>query len=372
VLGGNAIFKAIKIKSGIAKNYNEDHTMSAVLAPRRSDGETFLVTRADPGVYYSGRVRPGDREVTLTKFRATEPTSNAPGENDTLALIYAGSYDAHVKILGMPRSAMDAQLATVTQYLMNYRGLHQFDAFMNSHFDMGTTQAQAALFCHFTQMRLNQTTRAAAAVWRKVDQSTAITEREDIALQLNRILSPQQRYTAERLVQPAIVRAMLGKKNLAYLKLQFNTDPATSAVYYSVSGLAGKGVKCKLTEFRQGKDSMDYQGWQREGNAAISIEGTRYVDAQPTRSTLRRRKEPFALPDTSTPAKFVKSSPNPRKGDSENNILEKLKADGIDFETISSATLYTKLPVCPSCTEVLNKLQKLMRNASLHVHEGLS
>lgn len=371
VLGGNEVFKAIKIRGGIYTGFSESHTLSAVLAPRRSDGVTFLVTRVDPGVYYSGRWSPGDGVVTLAKFRPNRPIPASPDENDTLALIYAGSYDAHVKILPLRAEELNAQLAKVTQHLANYRGLPQFDVFMSNHFDMGTTAAQAALFCHFTQLRLNQATRAAAQSWSTVSQRTAHSDLSDIATQLDRILSPRRHYDIDRITQPAVVRAIANQQNLAYLKVTFNTTPTTSAVYFSVSGHAGNGFETKLTRFIKGADSASFAGWRREGKVAVNPDGTRYIDAQPTRNELRRRKPSFALPDTSTPWKFVKSDPNPRMRDSENHILEKLKADGIDFETISSATLYSKLPVCPSCTEVLFKLQSLMRNGSLRVFEGL-
>lgn len=371
VLGGNEVFKAIKIRGGIYKGFSESHTLSAVLAPRSSDGVTFLVTRVDPGVYYSGRWSPGDGAVTLVKFRPSSPIPASPDENDTLALIYAGSYDAHVKILPLSTEELNAQLARVTQHLANYRGLPQFDVFMSNHFDMGTTAAQAALFCHFTQLRLNQATRAAALSWSTVSQSTAHPDLSDIASQLNRILSPQRHYDIDLITQAAAVRAIARQQNLAYLKLTFNTTPTTSAVYFSVSGHAGKGFETKLTRFIKGTDSPNFAGWRREGKVAVNPDGTRYIDAQPTRNELRRRKPSFSLPDTSTPLKFVKSNPNPRMRDSENHILERLKTEGIDFETISSATLYSKLPVCPSCTEVLFKLQSLMRNGSLRVFEGL-
>ncbi|MDM3887626.1 hypothetical protein QSV36_18800 [Pseudomonas sp. BCRC 81390] len=371
VLGGNEVFKAIKIRGGIYTGFSESHTLSAVLAPRRSDGVTFLVTRVDPGVYYSGRWSPGDGAVTLVKFRPSSPIPASPDENDTLALIYAGSYDAHVKILPLSAEELDAQLAKVTQHLANYRGLPQFDVFMSNHFDMGTTAAQAALYCHFTQLRLNQTARATATSWGTVSRHTASPDLNDIATQLNRILSPRQRWDIDRITRPTAVRAIAGQQNLAYLKLTFNTTPTTSAVYFSVSGHAGNGFETKLTRFLKGADSPIFSGWRREGNVAVGPDGTRYIDAQPTRGELRRRKPAFALPDTSTPWKFVKSNPNPRMRDSENHILERLKADGIDFESISSATLYSKLPVCPSCTEVLFKLQSLMRNGSLRVFEGL-
>ncbi|MGY4525446.1 hypothetical protein [Pseudomonas sp. TE21394] len=138
-----------------------------------------------------------------------------------------------------------------------------------------------------------------------------------------------------------------------------------------MSGQAGRGFETKLTRFIKGAGSPSFSAWRREGNVAVSPDGTRYIDAQPTRGELRRRKPSFALPDTSTPWKFIESRPNPRMRDSENHILERLKTEGIDFETISSATLYSKLPVCPSCTEVLFKLQSLMRNGNLRVFEGL-
>ena len=371
VLGGNEVFKAIRIQGGIYTGFNESHTLSAVLAPRRSDGVTFLVTRVDPGVYYSGRWSPADGVVTLAKFSPRQPTPVSPDENETLALIYAGSYDAHVKILPLSPEELNAQFAKVTQHLASYRGLPQFDVFMSNHFDMGTTAAQAALYCHFTQLRLNQTTRAAATSWGAVSRNTANSDLDDIATQLNRILSPQQRYDIDRITRPKAVRTIAGRQNLAYLKLTFNTTPTTSTVYFSVSGHAGNGFETKLTRFIKGADSPSFSGWRREGNVAVSPDGTRYIDAQPTRGELKRRKPSFALPDTSTPWKFVKSSPNPRMRDSENHILERLKTEGIDFETISSATLYSKLPVCPSCTEVLFKLQSLMRNGSLRVFEGL-
>ncbi|QJQ22648.1 hypothetical protein HG549_22850 [Pseudomonas sp. SK] len=371
VIGGNDVFKAIRTQGGIYTGFNESHTLSAVLAPRRSDGITFLVTRVDPGVYYSGRWSPGDGVVTLAKFSPRQPIPLSPDENDTLALIYAGSYDAHVKILPLSPQELNAQFAKVTQHLLNYRGLPQFDVFMTNHFNMGTTAAQAALYCHFTQLRLNRTTRAAAMSWGTVSRNTANADLDDIATQLNRILSPRQRYDIDRITQPTAIKAIARQQNLAYLKLTFNTTPGTSAVYFSVSGHAGKRFETKLTRFIKGADSPSFSGWRREGNVAVSPDGTRYIDAQPTRGDLRKRKPSFALPDTSTPWKFVKSSPNPRMGDSENHIMEKLKIDGIDFETISSATLYSKLPVCPSCTEVLFKLQSLMRNGSLRVFEGL-
>lgn len=371
VLGGNEVFKAIRTRGGIYTGFNENHTLSAVLAPRRTDGVTFLVTRVDPGVYYSGRWSPGDGVVTLAKFSPRQPIPVSPDENDTLALIYAGSYDAHVKILPLSPDELHAQFAKVTQHLANYRGLPQFDVFMSSHFNMGTTAAQAALYCHFTQLRLNQTSRAAAMSWGTVSRNTANSDLHDISIQLNRILGPRQRYDIDWITRPTAVRAIARQQNLAYLELTFNTTPTTSMVYFSVSGHAGKGFETKLTRFIKGADSPRFSGWRREGNVAVSPDGTRYIDAQPTRSELRRRRPPFALPDTSTPWKFVKSSPNPRMRDSENHIMEKLKIDGIDFETISSATLYSKLPVCPSCTEVLFKLQSLMRNGSLRVFEGL-
>ena len=371
VLGGNELFKAIRINGGILGNFDESHTLSAVLAPRRADGLTFLVTRADPDVFYSGRWSPGDGSVMLTKFRPSHPIAVSPNENDTLALIYTGSYDAHVKIQEMGQVELAAQLTKTTQHLANYRGLPQFEAFINGHFNMGTTPAQAALFCHYTQMRMGQTTRAASALWQRVTSATAATDVDDIVLHLNRILSPGRSYNAQSVLQTRVVRRIAGEKNLAYLKLTFNTDPVTTSVYYSLSGRANHDFSTKLAQFMRGKDLPAYRGWQRQGEVAISDDGIRYIDAQPTRRQIRARKQTFSIPDTSTPRKFIEGSPNPRALDSEHNLLEKLKSDGIDFETITSAVLYSKLPVCPSCIEVLHKLQSLMLKGSLRVFEGL-
>ncbi|MFJ3150674.1 hypothetical protein [Pseudomonas hunanensis] len=376
VLGGNEVFKAIRIDGGICQGFRESHMLSAVLAPRRSDGVTFLVTRADPGVFYSGPWKPGDGSVQLTKFRPRSLTRATPNQNDSLALIYTGSYDAHLKLIPLDEQQMNARFAEVATHFNNYQGLPEYDVFIGGHFDMGTTPQQAALFCHFTQLRLNQAMRAAIGAWSTVTLDSNAADREDIATQINRILKPTTPYDIDSITRSSDVSRMmthpnLPDKNLAYLKLDFNTTPATSDVYFSVSGLPRPVFTTALTRFINGANQPGFAAWRRQNRVAISPDGTRYIDAQPTYEQATNRRTPFSVPDISTPRHFIDSSHNPRTLDSEINILEKLYSAGIDFGTISSATLYTKLPVCPSCTQLLFEFHNRIGSGKLRVFEGL-
>lgn len=376
VMGGNDVFKAIRIDGGICQGFRESHMLSAVLAPRRSDGVTLLVTRVDPGVFYSGPWKPGDGTVQLTKFSPRSLTRAAPNQNDSLALIYAGSYDAHLKLIPLSDQQRNARFAEVAAHLNHYQGLPEFQVFIGGQFDMGTTPQQAALFCHFTQLRLNQATRTAVGAWSTVSLDSSAADREDIATQINRILNPTTPYDVDSITRSRDVSRMMAHpylpaKNLAYLKLDFNTTPATSEVYFSVSGLPRAAFSTALTRFINGADQPGFAAWRRQNRVAISPDGTRYIDAQPTYQQATNRRTPFSVPDISTPRHFVESSHNPRTLDSEINILEKLNSANIDFGTISSATLYTKLPVCPSCTQLLFEFHNRIGSGKLRVFEGL-
>jgi hypothetical protein len=369
IIAGNDLFKQVTITGGIFKDIADTRIVSGVVARHKDSARKVLVVRADDNLYYRADYTPG--EIPLQMDRLTlnpNLVEEAATEDDFLALIHNGSGEAHRVIASLsPRQLADdlrliqADLATRADFPVAQA--------IGGPFDMGTTPAEAALFCKYTQSRLISHAKDTARYRFPLVADTPLEVRERIATDLN-ALYRDQLFDADTIYSRAALREGTNpRKNLAYVHVRFNSSSHPDRLYYSWSGSKSQ-TRVPLAELeldlRQGKASAP-DGWQLVAEG-LQYDNVVYINAQP-------KKIPVAnsvlfLPDIQHQSFRTREQTNTRLLDSERNIVTRIKADSLDNDTIASVDAFTVRPTCQSCTIGLDGLKTEMTGVDFNLYEG--
>lgn len=372
VVGGNDLFKKVEIKGGIVNNINDTREVSGVVARRKVGGAKTIVVQADDDIYYSGHFFEG-RSLSLKKIQVNVETfaPNKPLKDEHyLVYIYEGSYDANRYIKDLNPQVIKADLDNITRDIVAGKEVY-ISKYINGPFDMGTTPAQAALFCKYTRTQAIIAPRVNRPSWHAITQNTPVTDRTAIASELSRIHGPRNLFTTDNITQRATTQRMApGTKNMAYLKVTFK-DPSRhpTTVYYGLSGLRKPEFDLPLSRYAQGGDPTGRESWSILNGVAIAPDKTRYINAQ--RKTLAAGKnkpdpdEVLFLPDLAT-----NLSGNHRMLDTEHMLLTRLNKDKIDYTTVESIEVFSTKPTCASCTQGIMALKSKLPDGKFAVFEG--
>ncbi len=386
LIGGNDIFKQIRITGGIYGTIQDTRVISAVVATRRQGADQVMVTRVDNNAFYRGEFFGQSNTVTLHKMEVDLdlPPGHTPTENDFLALIYQGAYDAHAHIKTLPEALIEADYRKI-QEALNQRQDIALGAFIGGPFDMGTTPVEAALFCKYARRQVVIEARNAVSHWQPLSRETAVASRRRIADELNTLFQTSD-FTADSILDLKKLKTMtLAPRNLAYARLTFSASSGLpDTVYYALSGTRIRREKAiPLSRVHPQNNeplavNMRAAGWASEQGVVRSPEGVRYINSQPKNSAPRKTADGPSSPTGSDSTLFLPdlgdaiASPagNSRMLDSERNILEKMRIDAIDFTTVDSIEVFSVLPTCQSCTVSLSALSQKLPPGKFVLHEG--
>jgi hypothetical protein len=367
--GGNDLFKQVSINGGVHADVADNRTVSGVVAQYKDSTRKVLVVRADDNLYYRADYAPGDTALQMQRMTLSpDLIKNATTEDDYLALIHNGSGEAHrvisqltAKQLADDLRLIEADLATRTD--LNPR------QFIGGPFNMHTTDAEAALFCKYTQTRLISHTMENATYRFGINAETPLEIREKLARDLN-MLYRDSFLDADNILTPNILRDSTDRlKNLAYLHVRFKGGTQPDRMYYSWSGARSK-VRVPLAELESGLRAGTMQaprGW-RLVHEGLEHRNVIYINAQPRK--LPATNSVLFLPDIQhrSFADVVKT--NTRLLDSERNLVTRIKADKLDNTAIASVDAFTVRPTCQSCTIGLDGLKTEMAGVDFKLYEG--
>jgi len=373
VLGGNELFKQIRVDGGIYPGFADSRTLGAVVARRRNSEATVLVARLDDKAYYRGDYVAGSATLKLQRMQVNlaDLPPRIPSEDEYLALIYLGSWDANAYLHKVPKEKLAADLKLIHEEIAAGRH-HDVSRLLGGPFDLGTTQEEAVLFCKYTQNQVLIKARKAGLAWRPLDQDTPVEARQRIAGTLNRLLC-NETFDAENLLDHALLKAKtLAPRNLAYAHLTFKDKTRAPAVYFGLSGYRNPANHLPLSELvthpsSKGAQDLRKAGWTVEADIAQAPDGVRYINSQPIRG--QGIGNVLFLPDL---APLSISAPgNPRMLDTERGIMVRIKADGITAELVDAMEVFTVLPTCQSCTVGLTAFGRELGAGKFVLHEGL-
>ncbi|WP_407313052.1 hypothetical protein [Pseudomonas sp. nanlin1] len=386
VLGGNDIFKQIRIAGGIYGTIKDTRVISAVVASRRQGAGQVMITRVDNNAFYRGEFSSDLRTVTLHKIDVdmAHLEGRVLSEDDYLALIYQGSYDANAYIKSLPKEAMASDYEAI-QKALDQREDILLGPFIGGPFDMGTTPAEAALFCKYARRHVVIEARKAVSHWRPLSQDTALATRSRIADELNTLFQTRD-FTADSILDQKKLKTLtLAPRNLAYARLTFK--PALGlpdTVYYSLSGTRIRSEQAiPLSRLNpQNKEPLAVglreRGWTCGQGVVTSPTGVRYINSQPKNRTPRKTAGSASAPASTDSTLFLPDlsdamatpAGNSRMLESERNILEKIRSDAVDFNTVESMEVFSVLPTCQSCTVSLSALSQKLPPGKFVLHEG--
>lgn len=370
VMGGNDLFKRIRITGGLIEGISDSREISAVVATYKSNGLKEIVTQADDKVFYSARYVDGQADIIFKRISPAEGfDANPVSDADYLALIYLGTFDANAYIRKLSVDTISADLAKL-QKIIDDGGAPDIHSMINGPFEMGTTAPEAALFCLYARKAVTLQPRVAQGVWQTLSEQVSVQTRTEIADQLNRLHNSADMFNASSLLLPATTRLIEPEgKNLAFLKIT-SKDPANHPpkVYYAVSGYQQLSTDMPLA--RQVASGEAPSGWQYVSGRAIAPDNTHYINARqsrPAAGSAADLEEVVFLPDLSKPGATMG---NHRLLDSEHMILNTLIKEHVDWTKVESVQLFSSRPTCPSCTLALNELKNKLPDGRFAVFEG--
>ena len=369
VLGGNLLFKKIRLNHGIVENVNDQRELSAVVATYKEGNAMEIVTRADDQAFYSASYVEGQLEVRLKRINLKADYHTHPQKNgDYLALIYMGSYEANACIKKLSIDVIENDLLNIQKYI-NAGGAPDIHKMINGPFDMGTSPAEAALFCHYARKAIIYSPRVDGSGWVRLGEDVPLPVRDSIARQLNSLHLDEHAFSGESLLQAGtLARIAPGKKTLAYMKVTYK-DPAKhpDRVYYAVSG-----HQDAVTEVPLALRDTPATGWKMQQGHSIGPDGTVYINARQSRPAPGEPAPPehvIFLPSLSPAASPVLNG-NHRILDSEHMILNRFESDGVDIDAVGSVEVFSRYPTCPSCTLGLKQLKEKVPDSRFIVYEG--
>ncbi|MEB0093653.1 MULTISPECIES: deaminase domain-containing protein [unclassified Pseudomonas] len=376
VTGGNDIFKRIAVKGGIVGTINDTREISAVVAVRRGNGLKVIVTRVDDQAYYKAIFTDGQKNITFERMQVnlkSAPTTQL-SDNDYLAHIYNGSFDANAFIKTLSPDVINADLKTIKAEIDAGRTPY-INRYIGGPYDMGTTAEEAALFCKYTRSHFEIVPRKTSPYWKAISKDTPLAARTEIANQLNRLHLSPRKFTADNILMPHTTRLMSqNNKNLAYMKVSFK-DPKAHAdkVFYAISGLKKTDTDVELTKFIDGERSAE-AGWTIRDGIAHSSDNVSYINSQRTRMATGAQRDPdevIFLPDLKSHSELLPSG-NHRMLDTEHMILNRFYKEQIDFKDVGSIHVFSTKPTCPSCTMGLAGLRAHLPEGKFEVFEGIN
>lgn len=375
VVGGNDMFKQIRVNEGIVETVADSRIVSAVVARRRNSNLYVMVTRLDDEAYYKCMYRAGDTQLSLQRIKRLPPQHHAAdnlAEDEALHYIFNGSADAHHYFrLNRPEEALP-NLATLGASL-DAADKRFVERFIGGPFDMHTTPEQAALFCKFAQQKLVIRKRGPSSSWASISSATQPAQRTNIARVLNALHDDPHRFTAQNLLLASTTKQMgRGPRNLAYVSVTFK--PATgraSEIHYSLSGLRDPAFDLALTARVQAKNLP--LGWKWSKGKPVDPQGTHFINSQ--FSAAANARNPGAdqllyLPDLSDIRVLGAPSGQRRMLDSERMILRSLNASIGRFEDVEEMRVFSMKPTCQSCTVGLASLRNKLPPGRFTVLEG--
>jgi hypothetical protein len=382
VLGGNQLFKQLRIDGGIVEGIADSRRVSAVVAQRKDGQGKVMVTRTDDNVFYKGEYTDTFPQ-RLTRFTVSlnQVPPRAPTPDEYLALIYLGAYDANGYLRKVSPQVVQADLQQIRQDILAGKTAREISQLLGSDnpYDLNTDPAQAVLFCKYMQGNVVIHARRQSDAWNRLTLETSEITRERIARQLNTLLQ-QDVFDAVSLTRADLMRRVTHQpKNLAYARIRFKQAGRPDTVYYGLSGVRYRYRVLPLAKFAEQPEAGEYAhlrkaGWAARDGAAIAPEdGTRYINSQPRVAPWidddPASRNVLFLPDLAAPR--VGPVGNTRMLDTERGILVRMKKDRIEPEDIASMEVFTVLPTCQSCTVSLRTFGARLARGTFVVHEGL-
>ncbi|WP_263261567.1 hypothetical protein [Pseudomonas sp. RIT-PI-S] len=361
LLGGNQIFKRIRIEEGLIPGVSDSREVSAVVVRHRPSATLRLVTRVDKDLFYAASLADGDA-LQLEKLSLTREPENVTTytDDDHLANIYVGSLDANRLIARQGEARMNEALANLSDEVVAARE-EAIAPFFTERFELATTRKMAVLYNRYARRAVVEAIRENATYIHALTPHTPLQQLEAIAAQVNELFVRPGQFGVADLYDPARLRAALGTRNLAYLAVELVKDgQPLKEVYFSLSGLRRSESALPLANTLPA-------GWREEGLAKVSPGGVRYIDCQPR--TIQYTSVVW-LPDLNKRSTFMHYLENPRTLDSERNILVHLTNHPIDHQAVRRAVLYTQRPACPSCLTGIEAFQHALAPGSFTLFEG--
>ncbi|UVJ44510.1 hypothetical protein NVV94_02565 [Pseudomonas sp. LS1212] len=372
LLGGNDVFKQIRISGGIVDGIADIRTISAIIAKQRTDNALVLVTRADNNTYYRAAFTQGSAAVELRRMQVrhieTADDLEKLTEDDYLVLIHNGAYDAHYQMQKTNPAVLATHRQQITEEIASGR-LPELGPAPDNPFEMGTDLVEAALFCKYTQFRFYLGLRSRLRQWGGISNKTEAHTRGAIAGTLND-LTQSVKYSADSVLSRHQISALAGQKNYAFLKIEFkNGDP--SRTYFSISGKRKQNDYMLPLAVHIDKETPA-SGWVVERDNAISPTGERYIDAQPKAGLNEPPETLVSIPATPSlfNTKVIDGTTNLRELDTERLIIARMEQDKLDYSKVKSMLLFSKYPTCYSCTRLIDSLNGKLPAGALEVFEG--